>query len=141
MNNLLNAANLPILLLAGSATLTFESKRTGQYFTYTVKLRPKAHNEDPDEYIVISKTVTIGVLEGMQFIYKPAVLVGSESNDQLMFAWIWKHLIKAAHIDNYVNIYHVGKCVRCGRQLTTPESVLTGIGPECLKAIEKGYTF
>lgn len=30
-------------------------------------------------------------------------------------------------------LYHEGKCGRCGRKLTTPESIETGIGPECLK--------
>lgn len=29
------------------------------------------------------------------------------------------------------SIFHEGKCGRCGRRLTVPESILTGIGPEC----------
>lgn len=28
-------------------------------------------------------------------------------------------------------VHHEGKCGRCGRKLTTPESVKTGIGPVC----------
>lgn len=28
-------------------------------------------------------------------------------------------------------IYHEGRCGRCGRPLTVPESILTGFGPEC----------
>lgn len=34
-------------------------------------------------------------------------------------------------------IIHEGKCCRCGRTLTTPESVKKGIGPECEKMINK----
>lgn len=30
-------------------------------------------------------------------------------------------------------LHHEGKCGRCGRTLTVPESVETGIGPECAK--------
>jgi len=30
-------------------------------------------------------------------------------------------------------IQHEGKCCRCGRKLTTPESINNGIGPECIK--------
>jgi len=30
-------------------------------------------------------------------------------------------------------IKHDGRCCRCGRRLTTPESVDSGIGPECRK--------
>lgn len=137
--NLLQAINLPTLLLAGNATLTFESKTTGKYFTFNVREKKKVHNEDPSEYVVICKDKTIGHLAGMQFIYHPAVLYGQESEAQKVMAWIWKHLIKPDWLNKNVNIYHVGKCVRCGRQLTTPESVLTGIGPECLKIMEAGH--
>jgi hypothetical protein len=28
-------------------------------------------------------------------------------------------------------IHHEGRCCRCGRRLTTPESIEQGIGPEC----------
>lgn len=30
-----------------------------------------------------------------------------------------------------VEIYHSGRCCRCGRILTVPESIVSGIGPEC----------
>lgn len=33
-------------------------------------------------------------------------------------------------------IHHEGFCGRCGRPLTVPESVKTGIGPECSKRIK-----
>lgn len=36
--------------------------------------------------------------------------------------------------DNYA-IHHEGKCGRCGRLLTVPESVDSGFGPECIKKI------
>ena len=29
------------------------------------------------------------------------------------------------------SIHHEGKCCRCGRRLTTPQSIEAGIGPEC----------
>lgn len=31
--------------------------------------------------------------------------------------------------------HHAGRCGRCGRKLTTPESVLSGFGPECRKVL------
>lgn len=30
-------------------------------------------------------------------------------------------------------LHHEGRCGKCGRPLTTPESVKRGIGPECFK--------
>lgn len=32
-------------------------------------------------------------------------------------------------------VHHEGKCGRCGRELTVPESIESGIGPECAKAL------
>jgi hypothetical protein len=33
------------------------------------------------------------------------------------------------------DMHHEGRCGRCGRALTVPESVLSGFGPECIKLI------
>jgi len=32
-------------------------------------------------------------------------------------------------------LYHEGKCGKCGRKLTVPESIVTGFGPECSLAM------
>ncbi len=37
------------------------------------------------------------------------------------------------NIPEALEIRHEGKCCKCGRALTVPESVDTGIGPECRK--------
>lgn len=36
-------------------------------------------------------------------------------------------------IDAHFDLHHEGRCCRCGRVLTVPESILSGIGPECAK--------
>jgi hypothetical protein len=32
-------------------------------------------------------------------------------------------------------VYHKGQCGRCGRELTVPESIKSGFGPECIKYV------
>ena len=32
--------------------------------------------------------------------------------------------------------YHIGRCARCGRALTVPSSIETGLGPECAGKLE-----
>ena len=32
-------------------------------------------------------------------------------------------------------VHHEGRCGKCGRRLTVPESITTGIGPECAKSL------
>lgn len=39
--------------------------------------------------------------------------------------------------DGYA-IHHEGKCGRCGRALTVPSSIDSGIGPECQRIMEGG---
>ncbi len=36
------------------------------------------------------------------------------------------------------SILHEGRCCRCGRRLTVPESIRTGIGPECAEKMPGG---
>lgn len=40
-----------------------------------------------------------------------------------------QHLIESAGF----SLHHEGRCCRCARRLTTLESILSGIGPECAK--------
>lgn len=35
-------------------------------------------------------------------------------------------------------LHHEGKCGRCGRRLTVPQSIECGIGPECIKGMTYG---
>ena len=45
--------------------------------------------------------------------------------------WALAHLWKDAALPNGFKAHHEGRCARCGRTLTTPESVERGFGPEC----------
>lgn len=47
-------------------------------------------------------------------------------------ARIWANDHNAYEQHGY-HTHHEGKCGRCGRKLTVPESVTSGIGPECRK--------
>lgn len=41
----------------------------------------------------------------------------------------------AAPLPAGVEFWHQGTCARCGRSLTVPESIASGLGPECLAAV------
>jgi len=40
-------------------------------------------------------------------------------------------------LDAGFDVHHEGRCGRCGRKLTTPESIKRGLGPECAGISEK----
>ena len=50
------------------------------------------------------------------------------------FRYAWNALVNGV-IPGTLEIWHEGSCGRCGRTLTVPESIASGIGPECAKKI------
>jgi len=48
------------------------------------------------------------------------------------FDWFFKMLKFNVALPEYVQVYHEGRCGRCGRKLTTPASIEAGFGPECI---------
>ena len=47
--------------------------------------------------------------------------------------WALRMISEKRPIPQGWDIKHEGKCCRCGKRLTTPESIDAGIGPECGK--------
>lgn len=45
--------------------------------------------------------------------------------------WALPKLFAGVTMPPSFSVHHEGHCGRCGRALTVPESILTGIGPEC----------
>ena len=43
---------------------------------------------------------------------------------------LWNNNVSAVEASGF-DLHHEGKCCRCGRRLTVPESIESGIGPEC----------
>lgn len=128
-------------VLAGNATITLLSRVTLQRFTYKIR--------QPDE----NKPHFVGLLRGadnendfqfMGTIFKGSHLaqssyvpgrssrIGHESFSSKAFIWFWKHLRKGELPDS-LEVWHEGRCGRCGRKLTVPSSIESGMGPECAR--------
>jgi hypothetical protein len=55
----------------------------------------------------------------------------TDSEPVKVFAWALRVLSGEAVLPAGYDIKHEGRCCRCGRVLTVPESIDSGIGPEC----------
>ncbi len=53
-------------------------------------------------------------------------------NRVLARVWCDDH---AAYEQHDYKTHHEGRCGRCGRKLTVPESIESGFGPECIKLV------
>jgi hypothetical protein len=60
--------------------------------------------------------------------------MGADSQPVRGFAWFWSAMA-AGRLPTTVEVYHEGRCGRCGRTLTVPESIATGLGPECAEKL------
>lgn len=50
--------------------------------------------------------------------------------------WAIRQVFLSKELPEGYAIQHAGRCGRCGRMLTTPESIATGLGPIC---VEKAF--
>jgi len=75
----------------------------------------------------------LGTLSGEAVRISPKTRIASEKAQLAGVILNWT--IRNAESDNLrtVRVLHSGSCGRCGRKLTVPESIDTGLGPECSK--------
>lgn len=136
-----NDKALPFLL-AGKCEFTMVSGKTGISFSY--KLSKKESKLETTDYIYF-----LNIMENKQSKYAGIIFFDAKDN-KFVFRKGKKGQLDNSDVkiksilyvlnnlfnENYglnVKIYHIGRCGRCGKKLTTPESILTGLGPECSK--------
>ncbi len=119
---------------AGNATFTLKSVKSGSRFTFKVKLSDDkrmsfvsllrgADNETDYSYL--------GLIRNGTYEHGRKSMISKDAPSAKAFAWLYSTVMPSALIPASLEIWHEGKCGRCGRKLTTPESVARGIGPEC----------
>jgi hypothetical protein len=118
-------------ILAGDATFTVQNEKTGNRFTYRVR---KAQDggcwfvgvlTGSDNY---SDYSYMGIIKGVEFFGTRKSRVSRTAPSYVAFDWVWRNV---GRLPACVQVWHEGACCRCGRKLTTPESVEKGIGPVC----------
>lgn len=129
-------------LTAGHAILTFVSTETGDYFTYQV-------TKAEDEELWFVKVLTSGDNQagysylGVMF-YKDGKLsynstsgskISADALSNIVFDWVVKKLDRLDLLVK-MEISHAGYCLRCGKLLTTPESIESGFGPYCRSKVK-----
>jgi len=123
-------------ILGGKANFTVENSITKNRFTYTINQNKK----DNKMYFVkvsyaYGEYMYIGALINTSYGFKfkiSAKLIESETPPSVkVIEYIIKWYLNLDHPHQNMIFYHHGHCCRCGRVLTTPESVIKGIGPFC----------
>ncbi|KKK64258.1 hypothetical protein LCGC14_2986030 [marine sediment metagenome] len=124
-------------MLAGKAHVTFQSRKTGTRFTYRINETPPWHSgkrqplhfvavlTGPDHYEYLGC-----VYDCRAYSHGRASRIDRNAPSAVAFMWVWSRLT-AGEMHPELAVYHEGRCGRCGRRLTTPESISIGLGPKC----------
>ena len=140
MNNLIqNAEQALSYMVAGRATVTLVSKKSGKRFTYRIR-QPEAGSDrrfvsllnGPDntsDYMYMGMLVTSE--SGLWRIRSTqASRVPESAPSYRAVAWALRRL-STGEMPEELEVWHHGRCGRCGRTLTVPESISSGLGPVC----------
>jgi hypothetical protein len=136
--------------LAGKAFFTLRSKKTGTRYTY--RIIRATEKDDPTKKLDLwfisfltgpdnwANYTYIGAVRPQPkpntytFSTTKASRLPAEAPPCVAIDYAFNCLAQMNHIPG-VEVWHSGRCGRCGRMLTVPESIASGFGPECLGSI------
>jgi hypothetical protein len=140
-------------LLAGNSTFTLVSRETGRRYTYRVKSAAKDRNQNwsvnnQDRNIFFVSVLTgsdndssyryMGELRRVEpsghafrYVHGRKSILQESAMSIKAFKWFIGQLESHREFEEQLEFWHEGRCGRCGRKLTVPESIASGMGPEC----------
>lgn len=135
-------------VMGGNATFTVLNTETNRRVTYKVKAATRnGVSRDATDVLFVSVMTGsdneadytyIGILVRSQNIFRTTPRTALPLGDVriLGMAWLMRQLAAGKLGDfPHVEVRHHGTCGRCGRKLTVPESIDSGIGPECARHV------
>lgn len=129
-----SAATAVTFILAGRARFTLVSQKTGARFTYRVTQK----DEKSPHFVGVmtgsdnesSYTFLGTVFERKNYAHGRRSTLSPDTASSRAFVWAWSFLARG-EMPPACEVWHEGRCGRCGRALTVPESISSGIGPVC----------
>jgi hypothetical protein len=137
-------------LFAGDARFTLRSAKTGARFTYRVKVKKRdVEGGLTGERLTYFVELLRGPDNGRDYRYMgvlrlpglfnltPASAgIGRDAAGFKALVWFLDKMTRGRDVlgkatADGVEFWHDGRCGRCGRELTVPESVARGLGPSC----------
>ncbi len=136
-----NTADARAYIYAGNATVTATSKKTGKSYTFKVS-EPKKSGGAARFFVSLltgpdntADYQYIGFVTPHRVTRKLTLVGGHKGSPNhpafKAFAWIMQQLSAGDDIPADLELRHEGRCGKCGRALTTPDSIDLGLGPVC----------
>jgi hypothetical protein len=129
----------------GNAVFTIENRLTGNRFTYKVTQKKNGDIywvsllNGPDNTSDYRFFGTIFPPSGVErFTHPPSFKhstkgqITESAPSARAWKWFFERLFHPTQeFPIEFEFHHAGRCARCARQLTVPDSIRTGFGPEC----------
>lgn len=138
-------------LFAGKAIVSLRSLKTDKRYTFKVVAKKGAtgvhfvhllrgpSNEGDFRFLGT-------VVNRQHYMHSDRSEAHPESPSALGFAWMLRHLVGRARnaagrscggpkVPEALELWHEGRCGRCGRRLTRVESIKSGMGVECARMV------
>jgi hypothetical protein len=123
-------------MFSGKAVFTFINTKTQNRFTYKLK---KAKDSDLFFVYVLTSPETwtyTGYCVNGDYKHGKKSKVSIDAQSVKVFNYMLKKL-KSDELEDFLEVWHEGFCGKCGKSLTVPLSIETGLGPNCLKTLSK----
>ena len=154
-----NITDIQDFIVAGKAIFTVVNSATGARFTFKVKQAKDRQTGEPTTLWFVSVLAGsqndsdyayLGILtmkewringRGMtqpsriQYQRTAKSRIGPDALSQQAFAWLARQVFLTERLPEAVEFWHEGRCGRCARRLTVPESILSGLGPVCAQVM------
>jgi hypothetical protein len=123
-------------IFAGKSIVTFLNTKTGNRFTFKTKVAKDSNMffvsvlNGPENWAYIGTCI-----EG-KFRHGRKSNISQDAQSVKVFDFVLSKLV-AGTLPEFVEVWHEGRCGKCGKRLTVPSSIENGLGPECIKTLTK----
>lgn len=131
-----NPAGIVRFVEAGNARVTLSSKKTGARYTYRVSA--SGSGSRPVFFVSLltgpdngADFQYLGIVDRRAFRLTARSRLPADSKPVAAFRFFCDSVLAAGKVPPALEVRHEGRCGRCARALTVPESIDRGIGPDC----------
>ena len=137
-------------IVSGNGVVTLQSAKTGTRFTFQFRTPKARHEHDDRPRPIFVSALYAGDDDGylgclwpdtkgrLKYAHGRKSTVAATAPSVKAIAWAVAH-IEAGRLPNDLHAWHEGMCGRCGRSLIVPESIESGLGPRCRKALRRTH--
>lgn len=115
-----------------SGAFTIQSKRTQVDYTYQISRKLHAGNM----YTFVKVEQGYQNFRFLGFYWNGSIQLKKQPVNTpaaVAIQWVLNKLEAGVNLTDAISVYHLGRCLKCGKVLTDATSISIGLGPYCRK--------